>query len=328
MGYEHWKLEGNAVVASISGGKDSAALSLWLTEQGIEHTRVFQDTGWEHPAVLEYLRGPLAAAIGPIVEIRGPETMRELIIRKGMFPSRKRRFCTEELKIFPMRAYLAEHFPDGDVVNAVGIRREESQARATASEWEHSKVFDCDVWRPLVEWTMQDVVDIHKRHNLAPNPLYLWGAERVGCWPCINSRKSEIKLLADRDPARITEIAEIETIVSDSARARWERDRAAELENPTPEPTDPDLRKAWRKRYKRLFVQPFTPPAYFQAKLMDNDGNFPCWPIAKVVDWAKTARGGRQAMFELFDADPWEAGCARWGLCEQPRADAMAGSNT
>ena len=38
---------GVTVVASVSGGKDSAALSLWLTEQGIEHRRVFAVSGWE-----------------------------------------------------------------------------------------------------------------------------------------------------------------------------------------------------------------------------------------------------------------------------------------
>ena len=30
------KLAGRRVIASVSGGKDSAALSLWLTEQGID----------------------------------------------------------------------------------------------------------------------------------------------------------------------------------------------------------------------------------------------------------------------------------------------------
>ena len=43
------------VVANVSGGKDSTALSLHLAELGIEHRRVFADTGWEHPDTYAYL---------------------------------------------------------------------------------------------------------------------------------------------------------------------------------------------------------------------------------------------------------------------------------
>ena len=90
------KLEGRLVVASVSGGKDSAAMSLWLTENEVEHERVFADTGWEHPLTYEYLRGPLTEKLGPIVEVRGSRSMEELILHKGMFPSRTRRFCTQD----------------------------------------------------------------------------------------------------------------------------------------------------------------------------------------------------------------------------------------
>lgn len=72
------KLNGRRVVASVSGGKDSAALSLWLTEQGIDHDRVFMDTGWEHPDTYEYLRGTLAAKLGAITELRGERDMVQL----------------------------------------------------------------------------------------------------------------------------------------------------------------------------------------------------------------------------------------------------------
>ena len=44
-----------------------------------------------------------------------------------------------------------------------------------------------------------------------------------------------------------------------------------------------------------------------------------CWPIDKVVSWAKTEHGGRQMM--LLDAameSSEDAGCMRWGLCEPP----------
>jgi len=41
------RLNGCRGVASISGGKDSAAMSLYLHELGIDHDRGLLDTGWK-----------------------------------------------------------------------------------------------------------------------------------------------------------------------------------------------------------------------------------------------------------------------------------------
>jgi len=273
------RLAGRRVVASISGGKDSAALSLWLTEQGIEHDRVFADTGWEHSATYEYLRGPLTAKLGPIAEVKGRDGgMVPLIQRKKLFPSRLIRFCTEELKVMPLAEYVRQRQDQyGEVVNAVGIRAAESEARAKLTEWEWSDAFDCYVWRPLLAWTEQDVIDIHRRHGLAPNPLYLRGATRVGCWPCIFARKAEIKLVAELSPERIDAIRELELSLPPMA--------------PTDEHPAP------------------LPRTYFHGKTTREGMPH---PIDEVVEWSRTARGGKQ--FLLLDTEP--PGCIRWGLCE------------
>jgi 3'-phosphoadenosine 5'-phosphosulfate sulfotransferase (PAPS reductase)/FAD synthetase len=206
------RLNGRRVVASISGGKDSAALGLWLLEQGIEHERVFCDTDWEHPDTYAYLRGPLTEKLGPIRELQSAGMVAG-IRAHGMFPSRGRKWCTDELKLAPFRAYLGTL--DDDVVNATGVRAEESDKRAALPAWEWSEGLDCESWRPLLSWSFAEVVAIHRRHGLAPNPLYLRGAERVGCWPCINSKKAEIKLLAETDPARVAEVAALEAEISE-----------------------------------------------------------------------------------------------------------------
>lgn len=314
------KLDGRTVVASISAGKDSGAMALFFKEEGIPFIAVHQRTGWDAASkgFYQYLHGDLARVIGPVVEIQGAKLMTDLVRHKGMFPSRKRRFCTEELKIVPMQLYLRGLSDQGlDVVNAVGIRADESQDRADAAEWEWSAAFDCDIWRPILSWTVDDVVAIHARHGLRPNPLYLMGATRVGCWPCINATKAEIRLVADSDPARIDEIRRLEAAVGAAALKRYKRDRAAWLLNPPAEPAvGTKAHSAWTKKRDRLLA-PFSAPAFFQAKLEDPPGSglYPCWPIDKVVEWSRTARGGRQ--FELFTADPSEAGCMRWGLCER-----------
>lgn len=277
------RINGRRVVASISGGKDSAAMSLYLTELGIEHDRVFMDTGWEHEATYSYLRGPLTEKLGPITWLEPKRKMEDLILHKGMFPSRVRRFCTQELKVFPMQRHIKTLQDNGDdVINTVGIRAGESESRSRMPEWEFQDGFDCEVWRPLINWSEQNVIDIHKRHGLAPNPLYLKGASRVGCWPCIYARKEEVRLISEIDPKRIDRIRDLEQIVTLRAR-----ERAAGSEEGVHD-------RAW-----------------FQAK---SGGTGEVWPIDKVVEWSKTSRGGRQ--FELFSASERDAGCMRWGLCE------------
>lgn len=222
------RLGGRRVIASISGGKDSAAMSLWLTEQGIDHDRVFLDTGWEHPSTYEYIRGPLAKAIGPIVELRNELSMEELAKKYRGFPGRMVRWCTGELKVKPFARYIARLQDAGqEFVDAVGIRAAESRARSKLPEWEWSDALDCEIWRPLIRWSEDDVIAIHRRHGLRPNPLYLKGAERVGCWPCVFARKSEVRFMADTDPGRVEEIAALEREVSEVAGSprTWFRDR-------------------------------------------------------------------------------------------------------
>jgi 3'-phosphoadenosine 5'-phosphosulfate sulfotransferase (PAPS reductase)/FAD synthetase len=271
----------------VSGGKDSTAMCLYLRENGIPYTAVFVDTGWEAEETYTYLREVLPKHIGTITWISADNQMEDLIVRKSLFPSRVIRFCTRELKIQPLKKYFETLTFDDDFVNAVGIRRGESAARAKMDEWEWSDGFDCETWRPLLQFTEQDVIDMHRKHDVTPNPLYLKGASRVGCFPCIFARKNEIRFIAENYPERISRIKRLE----DTLARKMEEQAEAKGEKP-----------------KYL-------PTFFQAKSSGSAGNADgSFPIEDVVQWSKTAHGGRQ--FELFSADEKDAGCMRWGLCE------------
>lgn len=344
------------VIASVSGGKDSAAMCLHFKEIGVPYEAVFCDTGWEHDDTYAYLCDELPKAIGPIQWLtREKGTMADLVRQKAMFPSRTRRFCTEELKVFPIRAHLEsliEAMPGVDVesdevrsfvaafeamgvsivnvermrlVNAIGIRAAESQSRGQMPEWEHwgadgTLRIPVLVWRPLIRWTEQDVIDIHRRHGLRPNPLYLRGASRVGCWPCIYARKSEIAMVAKESPERIDLIETLETDLSALAVAR------AAVRARSPWPVElyfqhgadgmichaPDPEVVEREHQLRDVTHWRNQRTYFGVG--DKSRGWEFYGIRQTVEWAKTDRGGRQ--YRLFEQDGARDGCMRWGMCE------------
>lgn len=290
------KLNGREVVVSISGGKDSTATALLLREGGIDFRAIHMDTGWEHEDTESYVRDYLPTLFGPIEILQGKHGgMEQLVIKRGMFPSRMRRFCTQELKVRPFLAWLRRTVDEEgvDLVNAVGIRSAESPARANLAEWEWSDSYDCEVWRPIIRWTLADVIAIHHRHGARPNPLYLRGATRVGCWPCIFARKGEVRMIADTDPGRVDRIRALEEAVSEAARQRYDEQGETFESKGLAEPT-------W-----------FQNPTSRRAGDTKRAGD--CWSIDRVIEWA---RGGKEGDDELFAANLADEGCMRWGLCE------------
>lgn len=214
---------------NVSGGKDSTAMLLWSLEEKLPNCRyVYADTKFEHPAVYGYL-SYLERETGVSIERVESEGFLELCLRKRRFPSAKARFCTEELKILPLAKHMdaeEEHSADNPHIVYVGIRREESPARANMGEVIYSNYKypprQCSYQlrhHPLLDWYSQDVFDIHKKHGIEPNPLYRMGMHRIGCFPCIMTRHSELRVIFRRFPEVIDKIAAWEKMVSDAQLA-------------------------------------------------------------------------------------------------------------
>lgn len=160
-------------VLSISGGKDSTALWLWALETGLSPILpLFCDTKWEKDETYAYLDF-LEARLGSLVRLTS-EGFEERTRRLGTFPSRIRKWCTAELKV----AICAEELnrlrdrTGDDVEVLVGVRREESEKRKDLTEREWHEDYDCEVWRPLIDWTLADVIAAHNRARIPLNPLY------------------------------------------------------------------------------------------------------------------------------------------------------------
>lgn len=296
------------VVASVSGGKDSTALVLALREARVPFQAVFADTGWEAPetyAYLDTLREMLniridvvAAApemnpvvgeddIGPFAIVDGKiyrGGMVDVARKKAGFPMRLGRWCTERLKIHPLRAFHDRIVAGGhETVSAVGIRAEESERRARMPELEDSAEWGGFVWRPMLRWTVADVLAMHHRYGIPVNPLYKRGHDRVGCYPCIHAGREEIRLIAQHAPSRINEIRALEEEFT-AERARRNATGEGDFKFPV-----------------STFFSPRVPGATVK--------------IDDAVAWARSTRGGRQ--LPLL-AEPPTGGCMRWGLCEPP----------
>lgn len=193
----------------ISGGKDSTAVLLFiLHESGISHDQLrvtFCDTGNEAIQTYEHVQ-LLAETVFPIETIYPPLDFYELARKKNRFPSTKARFCTQELKMKPTKEYLDNLMREGyEVVAISGVRAAESPDRRDLPEWSDpmESFFGIKEWRPLIAWSLVDVFLIHKKYDVPLNPLYEMGAKRVGCFPCIMSRKSEVRNIAKNFPERI-----------------------------------------------------------------------------------------------------------------------------
>lgn len=248
-------------IVSLSGGKDSVALWLWARRTGLDPVAVYVDTGWEwdgHHAHLDLLE----ARLGPIHRIAATETFEDVVRRKRSFPSRVRKWCTEELKLKPFREWL-DAFRDStgdDVQVLLGIRRDESAARAEALEREWSEFYDCEVWRPILNWTVQEVIVEHRIAAIPMHPLYHQGAERVGCFPCVNASKAELEVVGRLAPERVTRIRELE---AEMGATMFTRDRRAE-----------------------------------KRRAVDNGPSVVPIGIDQVMEWARTKRGGKEIALE------------------------------
>ena len=283
----------------VSGGKDSTALLLWAVyESGLALSSLdvtFSDTGNEHPLTYDYVR-MLSEKIRRITWLKPERDFYALANHKQRFPSVKARFCTTELKMKPCRDHVWRLRDGGNrVILLNGVRAAESLARSQLPEREEADwYYGLPCWRPLLGWSISQVWEIHARHGVPPNPLYAMGAKRVGCYPCIMSRKSEIANIAANWPERIEQLALAEKTCGGGST---------------------------------FFKRDKTPVRYRSLSVDCKDGRTVKVPtIADVVRWAqdgeeldkaRAVQSKRQMQLELDTTEDDSAVCAStYGACE------------
>lgn len=288
----------------LSGGKDSAATGLWLVHESGQDPKsirfTFCDTGNEHAYTYEHVQllsdKFVSWGCDPVVTLKPERDFLALAKWKNRFPSRKARFCTQFLKVIPTREDVSGLIrADYDVVVHSGVRAGESPDRALLVERGFDDMFGCTVNRPLLRKSLDDVLELHRRYGVPLNPLYGFGFTRVGCFPCINSKKAEVRLISIHFPERIDQLRVYE--------------RSVKRPGSTEESISTFFhRRTVPERFRSLPVKTAS------GKLMN------VCTIDDVVRWSHTGKRARErqpVLFEDFYDDDKTLVClAGRGMCE------------
>jgi Phosphoadenosine phosphosulfate reductase family len=173
-------------VLGLSGGKDSAALAIYIKDKYPEvHEKVeyfFSDTGAELKEVYDFL-DRLEAYLGKeIVRLSsGKDFDHWLQVYNGFLPSAKQRWCTREMKIRPFEQFVGDDL----VVSYIGIRADEDREGYISQKDTIKAVFpfvEDGIIRDDVFQLLSDTVGI---------PEYYQWRSRSGCYFCFFQRQSE-----------------------------------------------------------------------------------------------------------------------------------------
>jgi hypothetical protein len=200
-------------ILALSGGKDSAALAVYMKDRVPEMEYVFCDTGKELQETYDYLALLEVYLNKPIERLKAENDGRELsfddllAIRRGFLPSPQMRWCTEYLKIKPYERYIG----DDQVISYVGIRADEGHRKRYISTKPNI------VPRyPFVEDGIRrsDVISILNNTYVGGKALglpkyYNWRS-RSGCYFCFFQQRREWVGLLETHPELFKKAMEYE----------------------------------------------------------------------------------------------------------------------
>jgi hypothetical protein len=192
-------------ILSLSGGKDSTALALYMKDRVPNLEYVFCDTEKELKETYEYL-DKIEVHIGrPITRIKPDVSFDDLLKqRRNFLPSPQIRWCTEYLKIKPFERYIG----DNPVVMYVGIRADELHRKGYISTKPN-----IEARFPFIEdgLKLPDIMRILEDSHLGLPDYYRWRS-RSGCFFCFYQQRREWVGLLETHPDLFRKAAEYERV--------------------------------------------------------------------------------------------------------------------
>lgn len=190
-------------ILSLSGGKDSAALAVYMRDRIPDMEYVFNDTGKELPETYEYL-DRIGDFLGrPVKKLNADKSFDHWYqMYGGMIPSNHRRWCTKMLKLKPFEEYVGAD----PVLNYVGIRADENRKGYISTKPNIKPVY------PFIDdgLVYADIVRILHQAGVGMPPYTRWGRTRSGCYFCFYQQKIEWVNLLETYPDLFDKAAEYE----------------------------------------------------------------------------------------------------------------------
>lgn len=202
-------------VLGLSGGKDSAALAVYLhlikKLPDIEY--FFCDTKKELQETYDYL-DRLKARLGIRITYLSTERGFDhwLKVYGGLLPSAKMRWCTKQLKIVPLEEFIGDDL----AITYIGIRADELRDGYISTKPTISPRY------PFKEdgLVKADIVRLLEESGIGVPDYYRWRS-RSGCFFCFFQRKIEWVRLADEHPDLFAQAVAYEQSHSDGRHFSW-----------------------------------------------------------------------------------------------------------
>ena len=233
-------------VLGLSGGKDSAALAVHMSEKypdtPIEY--FFTDTGYELDETYKFLDKLKTRLSRPIKYIKPTNTFDYYMKKYNNFlPSATARWCTIEMKLKPFEAWIAPSLKEGvQIYTYIGIRYDE---RGRVGYKPTNPLIKAKF--PFVDDCIdrEGVTDILQNSGLGMPAYYKWRS-RSGCQFCFFQRHIEWLGLKKNHPEQFEYAKSLEkTGNNGESRFTWIHEESLfELEQP-------ERVKAIKKNYQR-----------------------------------------------------------------------------
>ncbi len=216
-----------------SAGKDSQAMLTHIAkmakEQGVESRLVVVhcDLGrveWKGTAELAEEQAKHYGV--RFIKVSRPQgDLLDHVEKRGMWPSSAARYCTSDHKrgqVYKVLTQLTDEIRaikgkdyQVRILNMMGIRADESPARAKKVPFEHDEQASngkrhVDVWYPIFDWSVEQVWTTIRQSGVRSHRAYDLGMPRLSCCFCVLASENALLLAGHHNKELLAEYVAVE----------------------------------------------------------------------------------------------------------------------